>query len=287
MKLKKPIIILGISLTIWALVSLMILWVQKQHNDTNPYNEIVTSLKSQLEMEQSTVWLHYSMLHDSFEQWKSTKQKLELAEHWQKTWSGEQVSYEVIPVAQGKEVVEKEESKSMRLVGHDGRSKPLPPVYWNTKADRFVNFVRYYAKWFDESVFVRAREQYGVAEELLACIARAETTLWNANKSTNNIMNYWNNDRGDVVHKDSVQQNVYYAAHWLTQGLLSNNTIIAELNWAGRYELGLPPCSQQGEYCYATSWPTGYWRVNVHNCLTFIEWENKDWDNYVFNPNHK
>lgn len=80
-------------------------------------------------------------------------------------------------------------------VGHDGRSKPLPPVAGNTKDKRFINFVRYYARGFDESVFVNARNKYGVKEEVLACIAWAETTLGNDNKSSSNIMNYGNNDR--------------------------------------------------------------------------------------------
>lgn len=66
---------------------------------------------------------------------------------------------------------------SIREVGHDGRSKPLPTIIGNTKEKRFINFVRYYARGFDESVFVNARRKYGVKEELLACIAWAETSL--------------------------------------------------------------------------------------------------------------
>lgn len=173
---------------------------------------------------------------------------------------------------------------SMWEVGHDGRSKPLPPIIGNTKEKRFVNFVRYYAKWFDESVFVNARRKYWIKEELLACIAWAETSLWLENKSSNNIMNYGNNDRWDTKSFSGVQSNVNAAAWWMSQGLLSSNKILAEMSWHGREEKWLNPCSNKGTYCYATSDSKWYWRINVNNCLTFIEWEKKDWDNMVVVP---
>jgi len=167
---------------------------------------------------------------------------------------------------------------------NDGRSKPLPPIVWNTKEQRFINFVRYYSRGFDESVFVSARNKYGVKEELLACIAWAETSLGNENKSTSNIMNYGNNDRGDTRDYASVQQNVYAAAWGMTQWLLSSNKILAEMSWHGREIIGEDPCSSSGTYCYATSSSKWYRRTNVHNCLTLIEWEKKDWDNLVVAP---
>lgn len=285
MKLTKkhiPAILLALWI-IWVLI-LFARVPLEEPSELNPYDELEANLSFQLATVESQLLEDYAQLHDSHELYKSKKAELAMVRQLQANWWTTGHIKPVYNVVEAKEPVEETVvvSEPMRLVWHDGRSKPLPPVYWNTKEQRFINFVRYYARWFDESVFVKAREQYWVPEEILACIARAETTLGNANKSTNNIMNYWNNDRGDVVHKDNVQQNVYYTAHWLTQGLLSNNTILAELSWAGRDKLGLPWCAESGEYCYATSWPKGYWRVNVHNCLTFIEWEKKDWDNMRF-----
>lgn len=158
---------------------------------------------------------------------------------------------------------------------------PLPPIEWNTKKERFENLVTYYARGFDYNVFVKARQQYGVPEEILACIAYAETHIWNANKSTANIMNYGNNDRWETRDFNSVQGNVNAVAHWLTQGkYLSHNTILGELSQWGRAILWLPWCAEQWEYCYATS-PEN-WRGNVYDCLTMIHWEKKDWDRYPF-----
>lgn len=159
--------------------------------------------------------------------------------------------------------------------------KPIPNVVGNTPAKRFANFVRNYAVDFDESVFVEARNSYWVKEEVLACIWRAETTLGNENKTASNIMNYGNTDNWSTRTYNDVYTNVMHAAHWLAQGTyLGQYTLLGELSWGGRKALGIAPCTQQWEYCYASSMEN--WRVNVSNCLTLIHWEKKDWDRYTF-----
>ena len=160
--------------------------------------------------------------------------------------------------------------------------KQIPSsIVGNTKAKRFDNFVSHFARWFDSSVFVQARNRYWIKEEVLACIAWADSDMGNANKSTNNIMNYGNNDRGQTRWYDSVLSSVMGAAHWLSEWkYLSRNNTIWELSWWGRQYLWLQSCSVSWQYCYATS-PIN-WRRNVNNCLTFIEWERKDWDNLSF-----
>lgn len=158
--------------------------------------------------------------------------------------------------------------------------KPLPPVYGNTAQKRFENFSKYYD--VDPGVFVEARNAYWVAEELTMCIAWAETTLGQANKSSNNIMNYWNNDRWDTRSYTGIRDNVIATTWWMTQWLLSKNNILWELSNHGREVLGLPTCETPGEFCYATSDSNGFWRNNVYDCLTFIHNEKKDWDNYRF-----
>ena len=50
-------------------------------------------------------------------------------------------------------------------------------ITWNTKEKRFHNFVAHFARWFDSSVFVEARNRYGVKEEVLACIAWADSDM--------------------------------------------------------------------------------------------------------------
>lgn len=155
---------------------------------------------------------------------------------------------------------------------------PLPAIDGNNPQKRFENLVGYYARWFDHTVFENAEAQYWVHKELLACIAYAETGLWNNKKTMWNIMNYWNNDRWDTKTFTAVQNNVNAVAHDLVQWTyLSNNTIVWELSQWGRTYLWLPWCAEQWEFCYATS-PVN-WRGNVNDCLTMIEWERKDRDN--------
>ena len=154
-------------------------------------------------------------------------------------------------------------------------------ITWNTKAKRFHNFVAHFAREFDSSVFVEARNRYWVKEEVLACIARADSDMWNANKSSNNIMNYGNNDRWQTRGYDNVLSSVMAAAHWMSEWkYLSKNNTIWELSGWGRLYLWLPWCSTSGVYCYATSEENR--RRNVNNCLTFIEWEAKDRDSLPF-----
>lgn len=161
--------------------------------------------------------------------------------------------------------------------------KTIPSwITWNTKEKRFQNFVRYFARGFDESVFVQARQRYWVKEEVLACIARADSDMWNANKSANNIMNIGNNDRWETRSFDSVLWSVMSAAYSMSKWrYLSRNTKIWELSQWWRTQLGLSPCVDSWVYCYATSHVN--WRRNVNNCLTFIEWERLDRDRLPFN----
>jgi len=157
---------------------------------------------------------------------------------------------------------------------------PLPNVWWATPKERFENLVKHYWK-VDPSVFIEVWREYKIAEELLACIAYAESHIWTHLKATNNIMNYGNNDRWNKVPYITIKANVQASAHWLKFGTyLSKNKILGELSNWGRLALGLPTCENRWTYCYATSWVN--WRGNVNDCMTFIHWENKDWDNYVF-----
>jgi len=158
-------------------------------------------------------------------------------------------------------------------------------IVGNTKAKRFHNFVAHFARWFDSSVFVEARNRYWIKEEVLACIAWADSDMGNANKSTNNIMNYGNNDRWQTRAYDSVLSSVMSAAHWLSEWkYLSRNQWIWELSQWGRTYIGVQWCAEAWQYCYATS-PIN-WRRNVNNCLTFIEWEKKSWDTLSFKNNN-
>jgi hypothetical protein len=158
----------------------------------------------------------------------------------------------------------------------------LPPVWGSTPKERLNNLVSYYASGFDVSVFIEARNKHGIPEELLACIAYADSTLGKFTKSTNNITNYWNNDRGDTRSYASVLENVMETAEALRQWwYLGKLTKIWELSEWWRTALWLPSCSVgTGNPCYATSPVNRRW--NVNDCMTFIHGENKDRDNFTF-----
>jgi hypothetical protein len=184
------------------------------------------------------------------------------------------------PVVEVLEVVEVVEVQDGSRFIQWGKHIPSA-ISWNTKEKRFHNFVGHFARWFDSSVFVEARNRYWVKEEVLACIARADSDMGNANKSTNNIMNIGNNDRWDTRSFDSVLWSVMSAAYSMSQWkYLARNSKIWELSQWWREYLWMQSCSVPGQYCYATSQVN--WRRNVNNCLTFIEWEKKDWDTLWF-----
>lgn len=158
---------------------------------------------------------------------------------------------------------------------------PLPKLAWNTPKERFESLVKHYAVWFWTEVFVENGRKYWIAEELLACIAYAETHIWNHTKSKNNIMNYGNDDRWQKVAYKTVMDAVNYATHWIKKWTyLSRNKKLWELSNGWRKALWLSPCWTNWAYCYATS--DVNWRGNVNDCMTFIHWENKDWDNFIF-----
>jgi len=160
--------------------------------------------------------------------------------------------------------------------------KPIPNIAGNTVSKRFTNFVRYYANWFDESVFVEARNVYGIKEEILACAAWSETSLGSENKTAGNILNYGNTDWGKTRSYDTIHSNVMAAAHWLAQGrYMWGNNILGELSNWGRTELGLPNCNEATapNKCYATSEVNRH--RNMSNCLTYLYGDKQEWAHYA------
>ena len=232
---------------------------------------LISSLEKEIqELEESNITLQGS-IHFTY---KSAISELEVEPLWYRWFPDDQV-----PSFPEEDVVEVDGATQSRYIPW---WKVIPSwITWNTKAKRFQNFVRYFARGFDESVFVQARNRYWVKEEVLACIARADSDMGNANKSSNNIMNYWNNDRWQTRWYDNVLWSVMAAAHWMTEWkYLSKNTRIGHLSQWWRAYIWVEWCAEKWQYCYATS-PIN-WRRNVNNCLTFIEWERKNWDTMTF-----
>lgn len=128
---------------------------------------------------------------------------------------------------------------------------------------------------------MRLSQKYKVKYPVVVCIAKADSHLWLALKSKNNIWNVGNNDRGDVKHFDTME--AWIEAMFYTLSLKSTyqkyNKTIWELSQGGRTILWLPWCSEKWTYCYATS--TSSRNANVINCLNMLYTEPKD-ENFDF-----
>lgn len=123
----------------------------------------------------------------------------------------------------------------------------------------------------EEDLFISAGKLYNIKPELLVCIAQADSSLGNALKSTNNIGNVGNNDRGDTKHFDSLGLAIAGIGETLNNKYLKGNTMIGQLSQGGRDIMGTKyDCSKAPSpfKCYATS--KFNWNKNVKLCLQDI-----------------
>ena len=124
-------------------------------------------------------------------------------------------------------------------------------------------------------------KEAGIKPELAVCIAFADTSLWQALKTDNNIGNIWNNDRGDRVAFDSIDSGIKAIFTTLNNQYLKQYDTLWMLSQGGRTILQAKWCWEAGEYCYATSEEN--WNVNVVNCLNLLYWNDVQIDeNFIF-----
>lgn len=112
---------------------------------------------------------------------------------------------------------------------------------------------------------------YRINPELLVCIAQADSSLGNALKSKNNIGNVGNNDRGSVVHYDTLEDGIKAIGATLNNQYLKGNTTLGQLSQGGREIAGAKnDCANSASpyKCYATS--KFNWNNNVKLCLRNI-----------------
>lgn len=116
------------------------------------------------------------------------------------------------------------------------------------------------------------RKEYGEKHKIkypvAICIAKADTSLGKFMKSTNNIGNVWNNDRGDVKHYGELSHWIEAIFKTLNNRYVGNNNTIWELSQWGRANMGIAGCWEKNTYCYATS--ESSWNINVINCLNML-----------------
>ena len=124
-------------------------------------------------------------------------------------------------------------------------------------------------KGYGWELFKKVGARYKVKPEFLVCVAKADTSLGKALKSGYNIGNVGNNDRGNVVHLDSIGAGIDHIGLVLSGKYLGYKQSVGSLTPAGG---GSAPF-------YASS-PNGNWYNNVRNCLAEIHDDptlNADW----------
>lgn len=124
----------------------------------------------------------------------------------------------------------------------------------------------------DISLWVDMGEKYKIDYIFPICIAWADSHLWKALKSKNNIGNVWNNDRGDTKDFETREKGIEAMFSQLAYGTyLKWHTIIGTLSGEGRKIMGIETCTQNGitnKKCYASS--EVVWSTNVTNCMSVL-----------------
>src|SRR5574343_406097 len=108
--------------------------------------------------------------------------------------------------------------------------------------------------------FRKVGDLYKIKPEVLVAIAQADSSLGNALKTSNNIGNVNNNDRGNTKHYATLEAAIEAMGEVLNNQYLGGYNRIGELSNGGRTKLGMKPCGIEG-HCYATS-PLN-WNKNV------------------------
>ena len=136
------------------------------------------------------------------------------------------------------------------------KAKALPNVEPTLEA-----FAKAYEQ--DPQDFIDAGKEYNIKPEVILCIARADTDLWRAMKSKNNIWNVGNNDRWNIVEYATMREWIFKIWEALNNWYLGNKKFIQDLSRYGN-------CENDCKYIYASS-PEN-WENNVMNCLNFLYW---------------
>jgi hypothetical protein len=114
-------------------------------------------------------------------------------------------------------------------------------------------------------------DKHKIHPAMIICIAQADSSLGKALKSTNNIGNVGNNDRGDVVHYPTLEHGIEAIARVLNNGYLGHYQRLGDLSRGGGNATG---------YIYASS-PYN-WNKNVKHCLQDILKDSSIDENFNF-----
>lgn len=150
-------------------------------------------------------------------------------------------------------------------------AKPFPAeVVWSTPEQRLKSFVTY--MWYDEALIRRLSIKHNIDPALMPAIIRAEHGKWPpANNNPGNVVG---------ISPRSLEEWLTKMAEVFDNKYQKTNTTIWSLNGYGRRLAGMPACTVDGQYCYATdtSWA---WHNNVTNFMSFV-YDTKIDHSYIF-----
>lgn len=171
-------------------------------------------------------------------------------------------------------------------VGLGGARKPIPKITGETVDERAKQWLQSQGSTNVKDslpVWKKFWEEYKIDYTLPLCLSWADSSLGKALKSSNNLSNYWNNDRWDVKHFDSVEEWIHITFWWLVKWkYMSWHEIIWTLSGEWRIIMGLPWCAEEKDYrkkCWASS--KVVWSTNVRNCMSVLHNKQID-ENYEF-----
>lgn len=161
-------------------------------------------------------------------------------------------------------------------VNSEWKRHKLYNLQWLTVEQRTKSLLQKFGIGNTYESWTKYGKEAGIKPELAVCIAFADTSLWQALKTENNIGNIWNNDRGDKVAFNSLDSGIKAIFTTLNNQYLKQYDTLWMLSQWGRTILQAKWCWEDGEYCYATSEEN--WNVNVVNCLNLLYWNDTQID---------
>ena len=166
-------------------------------------------------------------------------------------------------------------------VGLEGRMKPFAPLTATTTDERAKEWLEKAWLGYTLPTWIALGEKYKIDYTLPLCIAWADSHLWKALASKNNIGNVGNDDRGRRVEYESMEAWINAIFRALNNKWIGGSEVIWQLSGEGRKRLGIEGCTatKSNEKCYATS--MGVWSSNVTNCMSAIKNEQID-EKYMF-----
>lgn len=159
-------------------------------------------------------------------------------------------------------------------VNWDWDAQSAQPILTEWETNRMNDLLHLYGRSDDvqNKRWERVGEKYKIKPPVLVCIAKADSSLWQALKTKNNFGNVWNNDRWNRVHFNSPIEWISAIGKVLNNKYLWSYTKINELSRYGNSNWAI----------YASS--TSNWHNNVINCLSQI-YEKELPDDFEFRIN--